>query len=233
MPGEKAQDYRSLLAAGRWFSGLSTGVQDALLDAAVLERFAAGAVLFQRGDPPSGLCAVLEGALRVSSLSESGEESLLILLGAPAWFGEISALDRQPRTHDAAADVASVILRISQEALEEIGARQPELWRALGVLASHKLRLAFETMEDLAMLPLARRLARRLAMMAVGYGEQRGGSFRQLELSQDQLAQMLWTSRQSVNAILKDLEQRGFIRVSRGAIEILDYQSLERAYESL
>jgi CRP-like cAMP-binding protein len=72
------------------------------------------------------------------------------------------------------------------------------------------------------------RLARRLAMMAEGYGE-REHQRRTVEVSQEQLAQMLSTSRQTANQLLKELAARGLIRLSYGTIEILDLAGLRRA----
>jgi CRP/FNR family transcriptional regulator, cyclic AMP receptor protein len=83
-------------------------------------------------------------------------------------------------------------------------------------------------MEDMALMPLAVRLARRLAAMAEGYGE-REHRRRTVEVSQEQLAMMLSTSRQTANQLLKELESQGLIRLSYGTIEILDLDGLRRA----
>lgn len=224
-------DYAALLRTGRWFAALPVAFAEALVGAARLVALAPGETLFSRGDPPTGIFACLDGALRVGGVAEDGRESLLILLGPPHWFGEISVLDGQPRTHDAVGDVASLVLHVPQPALDEMFAREPGWWRFIGLLVASKLRLAFDTMEEVAMLPLGMRLARRLALMAQAYGEQRGPTRRRLEVSQDDLALMLSTSRQTVNALLKDLEQRGLIKIARAAVEILDVAGLQKAAE--
>jgi CRP-like cAMP-binding protein len=83
-------------------------------------------------------------------------------------------------------------------------------------------------MEDMILLPIAQRLARRLVLMAVGYGERRAHTLRTVEVSQDQLAMMVSTSRQTANQVLKDLEQKGLIQVAYGSIEILDLPALRK-----
>jgi CRP-like cAMP-binding protein len=193
----------------------------------VVRTLAAGERLFSRGDVPDGLYALVDGAIRVFGSSELGKEALLTVLEPPGWFGEISMFDGQPRTHDASAAVGSTIVHVPQVALDAMMAREPRWWRELGQLATWKLRLAFLAMEDAALLPIGARLARRLSMMAQGYGE-RGVASRTVEVSQDQLALMLSSSRQTVNHLLKDLEARGLVRLAYGSIEILDLEALTR-----
>lgn len=222
-----ARDYKKLLASGRWFAGLPPALQERLVEAAALRRLVAGERLFSRGDAPSGLYAVVDGAIRVRGLADGGREALLTLLEPPSWFGEIAVFDRQPRTHDAIADVESLVLHVPQPALDAMLAAEPAWWRELGLLVTAKLRLAFVAMEELAVVPTPTRLARRLLWMAEGYGER--PAHRTVEASQEQLALMVATSRQTANAILKDLESRGVIRIGYGSIEIVDFEALRAA----
>ena len=113
--------------------------------------------------------------MRVSGTSDSGKEALLTVLEPPSWFGEISIFDGQPRTHDAISDGESLVLQVPQEPLLQLLDSQPRWWRDLALLATMKLRLAFIAMEDMALLPIAQRLARRLSLMAEGYGERQTG----------------------------------------------------------
>jgi CRP/FNR family transcriptional regulator, cyclic AMP receptor protein len=226
--GRSARNYRELLRSGRWFAALPDDLQERLVDGAELRTVGARQRLFSRGDEPDGLYAVLDGGIRVSGSSESGREALLTLLEPPSWFGEISIFDGAPRTHDAIAETEALVLHMPRPALDAILTAQPRYWRELGLLVTSKLRLAFIAMEDMALLPIAVRLARRLSLMAEGYGE-REHQRRTVEVSQEQLAQMLSTSRQTANQLLKELEARGLIRLSYGTIEILDLDGLRRA----
>ena len=229
MAGKKPGDYRELLRNGKWFRGLPAELETALLGAAELVPIKAGASIFARGDPPSGLYAVLDGAVRVSGTGESGKEALLTLVEPPAWFGEISVFDGLPRTHDAVAHGASLLLRVPQGALDALLERQPGYWRDLALLMAHKLRLVFGVMEEMAVLPIPARVARRLVAMADGYGEWHDRQRRVVSVKQEQLAQMLSTSRQTVNQVLKDLEVQGLVKLTYGEIELLDGAGLRRA----
>lgn len=217
---------RQQLLAGHWFSHLPAALQDELLGQAGLRQLAAGQRLFSRGDRPCGLYAVLQGAIRIGAVDREGKEALLTLVEPPHWFGEISLFDGQPRTHDAFAEGPTQLLQIPQGALLELLDRQPRYWREFALLMSQKLRLAFIALEAMSLLPAAPRLARRLLLIAEGYGET--GPRRVIQLAQDQLALMLALSRQTTNQILKDLEARGALRLTYGEIEILDLDLLRQ-----
>jgi CRP/FNR family cyclic AMP-dependent transcriptional regulator len=185
--------------------------------------------IFARGDPPSGLFAVLEGNVRVTATAPSGKEALLTLVEPPAWFGEIAVFDGLARTHDAIAEGEATVLQVPQAALDSILTAEPGYWRDIALLMTHKLRLMFTVMEETAVLPIAVRLARRLLQMAEGYGEWHDRQSRVVVVKQEQLAAMLSTSRQTANQLLKRLEASGVIRLTYGEIEILDHAALRRA----
>lgn len=216
----------SLLRRGRWFADLDDDLQRALVEGGHERTLADKARLFSRGDDGDGLYAVLDGALCITATSESGRELLLTRMEPPTWFGEIAVFDRQPRTHDVVADGASVVLHVPLAALDALLARRPTFWRELGLLVSGKLRLAFSALEDAAALPLKPRLVRRLLVLALGHGERATGVQRVLDVTQEQLAAMLSSSRQSVNQALKDLEQEGLLRVAYGQITLVDVERL-------
>lgn len=220
-------DLRPILLSGHWFSQLPRALQDALLERANIHNLAAGQRLFSRGAPPCGLYAVISGAVRVGAVSREGKEALLTLVEAPYWFGEISLFDGQPRTHDAFAEGPTQVLQIGQTVLLALLEREPAYWRHMALLMSQKLRLAFIALEEMSLLPAAPRLARRLLMMAEGYGE--SGPRRVIHLAQEQLALMLALSRQTTNQILKDLEARGALRLTYGEIELLDLEKLRES----
>ena len=219
------QVWRPRLLRGQWFSHLPVSLQDSLLDAAKVRRLSAGQRLFQRGDPPCGLYAVLEGAVRIGAVNEQGKEALLSLVEAPHWFGEICLFDGQARTHDAFGLGPCTLLHIPQIALLALLDEQPVHWRQLALLMSQKLRLTFINLEQLSLMPAPVRLAHRLLMIAEGYGEI-DEPRRVLQLPQEQLASMLSLSRQTTNQILKDLQGQGILNLGYGEIEILNVQRL-------
>lgn len=219
-------DYAALLRTGSWFQALEPALQGQLLALAQVRRLRGGQRLFARGDAPDGLYCMADGAMRVGGLSEAGKEAVLALVEPPHWFGEIALFDGLPRTHDAWAEGDVTLLHVPQEALLALLTAQPEYWRAMALLMTHKLRLTFVMMEETALLPASARLARRLVTMAEGYGDWKDRNRRMLHVPQEQLALMLSLSRQTVNQILKQFEAQQAVALVRGGIEILDIARL-------
>ena len=220
--------WHAQLARGQWFSHLPPDLQRSLLAAARLRVLTAGQYLFKRGDPPCGVYAVLEGTVRISAVSAQGKEAVLSLVETPYWFGEICLFDNLPRTHDALATGACRLLQVPQAAMLGILEQHPLFWREMALLMSHKLRLSLINIEQISLMPASKRLAHRLLMIAQGYGEVEQAR-RVLQLPQEDLAAMLGLSRQTINSLLKALEQQGIIGLSYGAIEIRDLNGLRLA----
>ena len=193
-----------------------------------LSRFRAssGWRLFARGAPADGLCAVVEGCIRISAVSDDGREVILNFFEAPHWFGEISLFDGQPRTHDAKAEGAVVLVQLLQVPLLALLRRSPQYWHEMGRLLTHKIRHLLTLFDDAALHPAPVRLARRLLAISGGYGEAGGASGLSIRVSQEQLGQMVGVSRQMANQILRGFEAESMLRLGRGHIRQIDLEAL-------
>ncbi len=221
----RAASFADVLRQGRWFAELPPDFQDALLAEARVKRLGQGERLFCRGDDPDGLYAVVSGAVSVVTVTEGGKEVLLTRIEAPTWFGEIAVFDGDARTHDVVADADTVVVHVPQPRIIAVLDDAPGRWRALGLLVATKLRITFDVLADVAVLPLAARLARRLLVLAEEHGALVTHKAT-LHVTQEQLASMLSSSRQTVNQVLKDLEARGVIKLSYGNVDIVDHDAL-------
>ncbi len=218
----------AVLRRGAWFRDLPEALRRALLDAARPRALAAGERLFARGDPPDGMFAIVEGRVRVGSVAASGREAILAMVEAPQWFGEIALFDDLPRTQDATAETDSRLLHVDLATLRAMLRDTPQHWHCFGLLLAQRLRHAFDAIEEAALLPPLARVARRLVLIARGFGAFDDRSRRIVDVPQDQLARMLSMSRQTVNQLLGELAATGAIRLARGGVEIVDLDALNR-----
>lgn len=233
-PPPTAHAYLPLLLQGKWFTALGPALQKPLLDAAVVRRLQDGERLFSRGGPPCGLYAVLEGAMQfmaVGGHADNAREGIVASIPEAHWFGELSLLDGLPRSHDVEASGRAVLLHIPQAAMARLAGRYPEYWCALARLQSYHLRTMAMLWEETGFLSAPARLPRRLLLIAGHYHGRHEAipPLRIVNVSQQQLSQMLAISRQTVNLLLKDLERQGLIQLRRNAIEILDLAGLQAA----
>ncbi|WP_406869082.1 Crp/Fnr family transcriptional regulator [Paraburkholderia fungorum] len=220
-----SNELAALLARSAWFRSAPAAMQAQLIQAGRIVRLAAGERLFTRGDSDDGLYCVLDGLMRIGAASSAGKEALLAVIEPVNWFGEIALFDNRPRTHDAYAERDAELFHVPRAALAALLERAPEYWHAFGLLLTQKLRLAFDAIEEAALLPAAPRVARRLLLMAGGYGEP-GAMRRVLKVPQEDLAMMLALSRQTINQVLKQFETQGALKLRYAEIEITDVQKL-------
>ncbi len=95
-----------------------------------------------------------------------------------------------------------------------------------------KLRRTTEQVEDLALLDLPARLAKRLLSLARAHGRQtEQGLLIGTRLSQGELAKSLATSRESVNKQLARWQRDGILRVIDGTITLIDRGALQAVLE--
>ncbi|MBC8740797.1 Crp/Fnr family transcriptional regulator [Paraburkholderia sp. UCT31] len=222
-----SKELAGLLERSGWFRAAPAGLRVQLLDAGRVESLAAGQRLFTRGAADDGLYCVLDGLVRIGAASSTGKEALLAVIEPVNWFGEIALFDDRSRTHDAYAERDTALFHVPRAALAALLERTPAYWHAFGLLLAHKLRLAFEAIEEAALLPAAPRVARRLLLMAGGYGEP--GALRNvLKVPQEDLAMMLALSRQTINQVLKHFETQGALKLRYAEIEIVDADKLRK-----
>lgn len=206
-----------------WFSALAAPRREALLERARSSHAPAGARVYGIGDPPDGLWAVAEGEVRLMSYPAVGVETVSMILGSGAWFGELSVIDGGPRPHDAIVAKPARLLHVALAVVEQVAEAHPLLFRDLGVLICTRQRSALSFLGQTIAQPIPVRLARTLA------GAARASGGHELQVRQEDLAAMIGVSRQTINKQLKLWEEEGTIAVAYGRIAILDPARLRQA----
>lgn len=211
-----------------WFAALTEPQQRQLLAQTKTIQLAAGQRLFSRGDEFDGIYVLLSGALLIAGVHSSGREALLTIVEAGDWIGEIALFDQKARTHDATASVACQLLHLNHSALQLLVQQDPLWWQRFGQLLTEKMRLVFQALEDMSLLPASVRLARRLVMLCRLHQQNERYV---IPVQQEQLGQLLSLSRQTINQLLQQLAASGVIRTSYAQIEVLDLKLLKQAAE--
>jgi CRP/FNR family cyclic AMP-dependent transcriptional regulator len=218
---------QSNIESGSWFSKLSQSLREAILSRAVVRRLADGAILSARGAEAQEWCGCALGAVRVSSVSLSGKQVTLTYVEPGTWFGDIALFDGMPRTHDAHAHGPTTLLVVRRADFRNLLSQHVELYEALLRLNCRRLRLLFDTVEDLNTRPLAARLAKQILLLARSYGVEQDHEIRVgLQLAQEDIAQMLGASRQRVNQELKGFERDGAVRIEPTRLVVLSKDKL-------
>jgi CRP-like cAMP-binding protein len=216
------------IEASPMFRHMPRDVQDQLVAMATMRRLPDRVRLHAKGDAPEGIYAVHKGIIRASASTQDGREGLLALMDPGCWFGESSMLEGSPRTYDADAQGDCEVLFIPRPGLQGLLDARPALYKHVVPFLCQRIRLSLQLLESHALLPLEGQLARRLLLLSRNalQGDVDQGRV-VLSLSQETLARLLGTSRQSVNKVLKAWEANGLIQQSYGIITLCDLALLE------
>jgi CRP-like cAMP-binding protein len=212
-------DIGAALARIPWFSRLPLGLQRRLEASGRIVHLAAGQWVYSEGDPDTGICAVLEGALRLEVSVGPDRDVLIGFAQAPAILGQSHRRGGGPRILTTRAGPASTVLLISDNVLERIARDEPELWRALNELVYAQLDACVHLAAQLLVQRPQARIAARLLQLGTD-GTVRAG--------QSDLAEMCGVTRQVLNRHLAALEVSGVVRRGYRIVHLLAPRALEK-----
>jgi CRP-like cAMP-binding protein len=215
----EARNLARLLAANSFFAGLGPEALNAVASMCVTRSFAAGEVLFFKGDAADALYAVRRGQIRIGTGTVEGRHLTLNILGPGDVFGEVALLDGRPRTADAVAMERTEMFIVRRHDFQKFLLAHPDVAvRMIGLLCE-RIRWMSDRMEEAVLLPLAARLARRLIALAEDYGAE-------FDVSQEELAVFIGATRESVNRQLRAWQRKGLVELGRARIQLIDRDGL-------
>ena len=186
-----------------------------------------GEALFREGDAGDELYVVIDGKVKMGRTSSDGRENLLSVLGPGQMFGELSLFDPGPRSSTVTAVTDAVLLALGQDQLMSWLTGRPEVARGLLLQLASRLRGLNDQVADLVFSDVPGRVAKALLDLARRFGKLADGSVHvHHDLTQEELAQLVGASRETVNKALADFVHRGWIRLEQRAVVILDIERL-------
>ena len=211
------------------FSALDAEAAAALRASMVERRVPRGSVIFSEGEAGDRMYVVLDGKVKLGQTSTDGRESLLAVLGPGEVFGELSLFDPGPRTATATAVTDVVVIGLGHDNLRPWLAGRPEVAESLLQALAQRLRRTNEALADLVFSDVPGRVAKQLLDLADKFGQPSPeGVVVHHDLTQEELAQLVGASRETVNKALADFAHRGWIRLEGKSVLICDSERLAR-----
>jgi CRP-like cAMP-binding protein len=169
------------------------------------------------------------GKIKLGTTSNDGRESLLAVLGPGEMFGELSLFDPGPRTATATALNETALLGLGHEALGPWLTGRPGVAEALLKSLAQRLRRTNDSISDLVFSDVPGRVAKALVELNEKFGKKLpNGYYVEHDLTQEELAQLVGASRETVNKSLSDFVQREWIKLEPRAVLILNIERLMR-----
>ncbi len=211
------------------FSGLDDEAAEALSASMVEHRLMRGEVLFREGDEGDQLYVMTDGKVKLGRTSADGRENLLAILGPGQMFGELSLFDPGPRSATATAVTDCTMQSLAHDELGRWLDGRPEVARGLLVQLAVRLRKANDVVADLVFSDVPGRVAKALLDLSSRFGRVGDdGIHVHHDLTQEELAQLVGASRETVNKALADFASRGWLRLEARSVVLMDVERLKR-----
>ncbi len=219
----------TVVLAAPLFADMDSEESKALFESMVPVELTRGDVLFREGEPGDRLYVIAQGKIKLGRRSSDGRENLLSILGPGEMFGELSLFDPGPRTATASSVSDALVYELRHQALVQWIASHPNVATTLLGALARRLRRTNETLADLVFSDVPGRVAKALLDLSARFGEPNDDGIRVAhDLTQEELAQLVGASRETVNKALADFATRGWVRREGRAVVLLDMDRLER-----
>ncbi|WP_147064262.1 Crp/Fnr family transcriptional regulator [Knoellia locipacati] len=211
------------------FAALDDEAADSLITSMTAQHMERGDVLFHEGDPGDRLYVIGEGKIKLGRSSADGRENLLAILGPGEMFGELSLFDPGPRTATATAVAETQIVGLTHDQLKAFLGERPGVATTLLAALARRLRRTNESLADLVFTDVPGRVAKALIDLSDRFGRPvEGGVMVSHDLTQEELAQLVGASRETVNKALADFATRGWLKLEARAVLVQDMERLQR-----
>ena len=209
------------------FSALDDEAATALSNSMAESKIRRGDVLFHEGDSGDKLYIVIDGKVKLGRSAADGRENLLAVMGPGQMFGELSLFDPGPRSATVTAVTDVTFASLSHEDLLRWLDGRPMVARSLLNQLAARLRKSNDVVADLVFSDVPGRVAKALLDLADRFGRTADdGVHVHHDLTQEELAQLVGASRETVNKALADFASRGWIRLEPRSVVIMDIERL-------
>lgn len=215
-----------MLARSSWTRELPAEQLERVRAAIAVRDFAAGACVCRKGDPANAWLGVIDGLVKIHSLSPAGKSVTFAGIPAGGWFAEGSVLKAQTFKYDIEALRDSRIAFMPEATFHWLLDTSIPFNRFLLQQLNERLGQFIGMVEHDRLLDPDARVARSLAALFNPhlYPE----SDPHVQISQEELGYLAGASRQRVNRSLQVLGRAGLIKVDYGLITVLDLIGLQK-----
>lgn len=224
---------KHVLAKVALFSGLSENEMEFIAGRVVPRKYSPGQVVFNEGDPCSGLYIVASGHVRIFKTSASGREQVLNIDGPGSSVAELPVFDGGNYPASVAAINDAVLLFVSKEDFRELCLTHPQVALKVLRVVGARLRRLVGIIEELSFTTVRHRLAALLVRLAYSQGRKAAnGTTFILPDNNQEIASQIGTVRELVSRNLSRLHSEGIIDIDDRKVTIRDLKRLEAEGDS-
>jgi len=222
-----------LLGEVALFAGLSEADIQAIGHATTMTHCVRGQQILSPDDPQDRIHIIKKGRVRVYRMTPDGKQLTLDIHEKGTILGDMELLgqDRLPEAYAEAID-DGVICTISPDELRKLIERFPLIGVNIIRHLSRRLQTAERELEAMAYQRVDQRLARKLLDLAGRFGvTTERGTLIGARLTQQELAEMIGTTRETLAHTLADFRRRGLLDTAHHQVVIRDAERLTELAE--
>lgn len=214
------------LASSPWCAGLTEAQFDRVCHEAVTRNFSAGATICLRESPSEHWLAVVDGLVKVDTVSADGRATTFAGVPGGSWFGEGAVLKGEPRPYAVVAIRDSTVAFVPRATFLWLLENNYSFSRWLIDQLNARLGYYVALVEGLRLGDVNARVAYCLAEL---FNPQLyPNTNARIEISQEEIGRLTGMARQTAYRALHELEKAGLIKVEYGSIEVLDLNGLKK-----
>src|SRR6266496_4041842 len=228
-----AETQKQILSKVQLFSGLADSEMDFLAPRVVPRKFSPGQIIFNEGDPCSGLYVVASGQVRIFKTSAGGREQVLSIDGPGSSVAELPVFDggNYPASVTAIAD--ATLLFVSKQDFQSLCLAHPQVALKVLRVVGARLRKLVGIIEELSFTTVRHRLASFLLRLARAEGRRSpDGVEVTLPASNQELASQIGTVRELVSRNFSRFQSEGILKIDGRTVLIQDLKALEAELHS-
>lgn len=185
-------------------------------------------ILCYQDEPNEKFYLIREGKVKISKFTAEGKEITVEIISNGDVFGYVSLLKDETCECTVTTLTDTEMQVMNKYEFLNLVEEYPELFKGLLSSACRRLRSAYQHIETISASNVKQRVARILLEMARQEGEYKNNSLTfESRLTHQELANLAGTSRETVTRVLTYLKQKGFIKVSRSTVCILNEDEME------
>jgi CRP/FNR family cyclic AMP-dependent transcriptional regulator len=226
-------DKRDALSKHFLFRQLLPAEIDRILALAVEKHFENGQMIFVKDEEGDSMMIVLEGRIVISAISEEGKEITLNYIESGGILGEIALIDGKPRSANARAVGKCRLISIQRGNFIPFLRSNSDVAIQLLMVLCEKLRNTSSMLENLGLLLVPVRLAKFIIKLTGDpHNTVTTSCDITLKLSQQEIANLIGTTRETVNRIFSQWQTEGLILLQRQQLTVLKPKALRLISET-
>ena len=225
--------WEGCLEAIGWLDELSPAELDAVARTSAYRQVARGTVIFSPTEKPESVFIIQRGLVRIFRVSKRGDELTLGYVGSQEVVGELSGFCGFPRESHAIAIAPCQVCAMPHEIFHGILDNHPGIARDVVSMISRRFKRLESRLVDVVFRDTFERLCAILLELAEDFGRpEAGGQLITVPLTQTEIAALIGSVRQTVNPLVRRLEEAGHLARRDGHFIVLDKHALKQASTS-